>query len=382
MKVGIDGSALASPRTGVGNYIFRILEGLVRSEPTWRFSVYSNRPLSLGKFDNVDVKVSSPYRRGPYWQNTQLARFVRADAPDVFWGCNGIVPMFRPKRTAVVVTIHDLVYRFAPDTLPLPSRIGRRVFQPLAVRDADKLVAVSAATAADIRSTYEREVDAVVHPVVSAAYDRSAVLHAEHVRRKLDLPRRYMLVLGTLEPRKNIPMLVEAYLECIRKGLPLPVLVIAGGNGWLDHHISASIAEGEVLGGIRKLGYVEQADLPGLYAGAEAFIMPSAYEGFGMPILEAQLCCVPVLYSNTPAMREAAGGAGVPFEPTRDGIAAVLTAFARGACPLNCRIPSTIVNSAEGAAATMKDLMLEAVCHRRGRRRHLLGRRYAGSAHS
>jgi len=372
VKVGIDGSALAPPRTGVGNYIFRILEQLVLSEPTWRFTIYSNRPVSLNQYHNVHVRVSSPYRRGPYWQNTQLSRFVRLDAPDVFWAANGFAPLFKAERTAVVVTIHDLVYRFAANTLPLVSRLGRRIFQPLAIRAADKIVAVSAATATDIRSVYRREADAVIHPVVSSEYAPSARGLAERVRSRLTLPPRYILALGTLEPRKNIPMLIDAYLACLRRHLPLPVLVIAGGKGWLDHDISAAIAEGEALGGIRKLGYVQQTDLPGLYAGAAAFMMPSSYEGFGMPIVEAQLCCVPVLYSNTPAMREAAGGAGVPFEPTRAGIVAVLTAFARGECPLNCRLPSTIVNSATAAAATMKDLMVDAIeDRRRARSRHV-----------
>jgi len=360
MNVGVDGSALGKQRTGVGRYISTLLETLIIGHPDSTFFVYSNGPIELEIHKNVHLRISKLHGRGPVWQNIQLPLLIKRDRLDVYWGGNGLLPAIGLHQIATVLTIHDLVYYFAGETTPWISRLGRRLFQPLSSKKANKIVADSQATAQDVELIYDRKVDAILYPVVSSRFRLSDPLEIERVGLKLKLDIPYILTLGTMEPRKNLPSLIDAYILCRQRGVHLPRLVIAGKKGWLDNELTRRIQKAEEHGVIQTLGYVDDEDLPGLYGGAEAFIFPSRYEGFGMPLLEAQLCGTPVLYGNHPAMREAAGGVGVEFEPTVDGIANILSRFAAGTCNLTCRVPSFITNSAVDGASILWHLLVAA----------------------
>jgi glycosyltransferase involved in cell wall biosynthesis len=185
------------------------------------------------------------------------------------------------------------------------------------------------------------------------------------MRDRLSLPDRYLLTLGTLEPRKNIVALIDAYLNRREAGVSMPLLVIAGGKGWLDSNIAARLDRGEALGFVRRLGYVDFSDLPALYAGCEAFLMPSLYEGFGMPLLEGQLCGAPVVHGLHASMKEAAGSLGVGTPTDVTGIEATLNRLADGTLPLVCRLRNDIVNDPEQSAKRLWTLLCEAVESRR-----------------
>src|SRR3954469_6401825 len=122
MKIGVDATALVTKPTGVGNYIGALLEPMCRSHPEAQFILFSNDEVQFHDLPNVRVLVSTPKRRGPYWQNTQLRAMLAKERPDGFWAANGLLPVWRPAGMATVVTVHDLVYKFAPETLPLNSR--------------------------------------------------------------------------------------------------------------------------------------------------------------------------------------------------------------------------------------------------------------------
>ncbi|MCK7499230.1 MAG: hypothetical protein MZW92_58725 [Comamonadaceae bacterium] len=156
---------------------------------------------------------------------------LAAERPDVFWATNGLLPVWRPRGLATVVTVHDLVYRFAPETLPLVSLWGRRVGQRMAVRAADELVYVSQATATDATAATAAEADAIIQPLADESFRRPAIDAVRALRQRLNLPETYLLTLGTLEPRKNIVALVDAYLNRREAGVALPLLAIAGGKG-------------------------------------------------------------------------------------------------------------------------------------------------------
>lgn len=360
MKIGVDATALVAQATGVGNYIRPILDAMCRSHPESSFLLYSNDEIAAPVTPNVTVRVSGPKRRGPLWQNTSLATMLLADRPDVFWAANGLLPLRRPAGMGVVTTVHDLVYRFAKETLPWHSYAGRALSQPYAVRHTDRLVAVSNATADDLLRINGRRVDAVIHPVPDPAFGPGARADAARVRAKLALVEPYLLTTGTLEPRKNLVALLGAYVRCRTLGVPLPLLAIAGRKGWRDAAIERLVTEAERHAMVRRLGFVDAADLPGLYAGADAFLMPSRYEGFGMPLLEAQLCGSPVLHGAHPSMTEAAAGLGVVVHGDEQGLEADLTAYARGELSLVCRLPSRVDHDASGAADTMWGLLDEA----------------------
>jgi glycosyltransferase involved in cell wall biosynthesis len=367
MKVGIDSTALVASPTGVGNYISRLLEPMVRMHPEAEFVLFSNDEVFFPAAPNVRVRRSTPKRRGPWWQNTHLRRMLAEERPDVFWAANGLLPLRLPRGTATVVTVHDLVYKFAPETLPFVSYWGRRLGQRMAVAAADRLVYVSHATAADALAAYGRPGDAVLPPLADAGFARPAATTVNAVRARLGLPERYLLTLGTLEPRKNIVALVDAYLQRREAGAALPLLAIAGGKGWLDSDIAARMDRGETLGFVRRLGYVDLADLPALYAGCEAFLMPSLYEGFGMPLLEAQLCGAPVIHGPHASMHEAAGRLGVETPTTVAGIATTLDALAAGELALACRVRGDIANDSDTSSARLWTLLNDAAASRAGR---------------
>lgn len=367
LRVGVDATALVARPTGVGNYIVRLLEPMARAHPEAEFVLFSNDAVSFPALPNVRFRSSSPKRRGPYWQNTHLRTMLAEERPNVFWAANGLLPVWRPQGMASVVTVHDLVYKFAPETLPFISLWGRRIGQRMAVAAADKLVYVSQATADDARAEYGRAADAIIPPLADNSFKRPAASAVTAMCQRLGLPEHYLLTLGTLEPRKNIVALVDAYLNRREAGAALPLLVIAGGKGWLDSDIVERLERGEALGFVRRIGYVDLADLPALYAGCDAFLMPSLYEGFGMPLLEGQLCGASVIHGPHASMREAAGGLGVTTPTDVAGIEEMLDALAAGTLALACRLRSDIVNDPNLSSSKLWSLISEAAASR-GRR--------------
>lgn len=359
-KIGVDGTALVAKPTGVGNYVRSLLEPIVRHHQDVEFVLFSNDNVVFPSFPNLSIRVSRPKRRGPYWQNTQLRRMLFEENPQVFWATNGLLPAWGIRSIATVLTVHDLVYKFAPETLPFISLWGRRIGQRMAVAAADKVIYVSHATEADALTAYGRSADAIIPPLIDESFTRPQESAATDLRSRLQLPQRYLLALGTLEPRKNLTSLIDAYLKRRHAGVDLPLLAIAGGKGWLDGDIAARVEHGENLGFVRRLGYVDLADLPALYFGCEAFLMPSLYEGFGMPILEAQMCGAPVIHGPHASMKEAGGYLGVVTSTDISGIEVMLDALSNNELPLVCRLRGDIVNDSDLAACQLWKLLMEA----------------------
>lgn len=357
-RIGVDATALVAKPTGVGNYIRALLEPLVAAHPEAEFILFSNDEVVFPSFPNVRTRVSRPKRRGPYWQNTQLRRMLAEERPHTYWATNGLLPLLRPRGMGTVLTVHDLVYKFAPETLPTVSLWGRRLGQQAAVRAADRVIVVSHATGVDAAQTYRRDPDAVIPPLADPIFHRPSHDAIAAVRHRLDIANPYLLTLGTLEPRKNLVRLLEAYLRRRRAGVELPTLALAGGKGWLDDEIGRLLARGEASGHVKRLGYVALEDLPALYAGCHAFVMPSIYEGYGMPLLEAQLCGAPVVHGPHASMREAAGQLGVLTPIDTDGIERMLDQLAAGELALNCRLPGDIDNDATAASAHLWRLLM------------------------
>lgn len=350
MKIGVDATALVQNRTGVGNYVYPILSALCQRHPACSFVLYSNDAIWFDERPNVQLRVSRPKRRGPVWQCTQLRQMLAADRPDVYWGTNGLLPFPGLRDMATVLTVHDCVYHFAGETLPRLSYWGRRLFQPLAVRRADRVLAVSEATAADVFRLNHRRVDAVVHPPVSAAFRRVSTAERARVQQKLDLPPVFLLSLGTQEPRKNLTALLAAHRQVSAEHPGLPPLVVAGGGGWKNTGIREALAAGVAEGRVRVLGFVDAADLPALYALCHAFLMPSVYEGFGMPLREAQACGAPVVHGPHGSMCEAAAGLGVVTGTGVDDLCQTLRALASGSTALACRLIGDEPDPADVAA--------------------------------
>jgi len=203
LRVGLDASPLGGAQSGVGNYVRALLDPVVAAHPEAEFFLYSNGPIEYPENGRIHHRVTPGNPRGPLWQVLRLPEAVAADRLDVYWGTNGFLPSFLPRSLPLVVTVHDLAHRFAPATQDPFVRWNRRLFQPLAVRRADRVVAVSRATGEDIRRHYGRPVDEVVHPLVAPRFAVPSPDRIRETREKFGLPENYLLSVATLEPRRR-----------------------------------------------------------------------------------------------------------------------------------------------------------------------------------
>jgi glycosyltransferase involved in cell wall biosynthesis len=188
------------------------------------------------------------------------------------------------------------------------------------VARAQQIVAVSRQTADDLAQIWgvDEERLLVAPNGVNERFSPTTPLEASRFRQERGLPERYWLYLGTLEPRKNLLVLLNAYdrwRQNVPAGETLPHLVLAGGKGWYYETIFAQVAALGLGGVVHFPGYVSEAELPKWYQAAELFLYPSRYEGFGLPVVEAMACGTPVICSNAPGVREVAGGAAMQLAP-------------------------------------------------------------------
>lgn len=339
MRVGVDGSVFVANLTGIGNYSHHLLRAMARQAPECQFVVLAQQPLSV---DFLEPNISVSYDQGSllrnvyFWKAFGLASACARAGVDVFWAASGVAPFIMP--CPVVLTVYDFVYRHAPETMSARGRWFRRINQPWWIRRGARTFVIAEEVGREMQSLYGRSADAVVLPALDAGYYRREMQEVGSLKEKYGLGNCYNLLVGTLEPRKNIASFVCQYL-LFQKDHPeikLPLLVLLGARGWKNEKIVGVLDVAEKKGVVRHLGYVPSADMPGLYSGAKLFFMPSRYEGFGMPILEARKCGCPVVCSDVPAMREAGGASALYHPATEAGIAWVLAEIY-----LHNRIPLT-----------------------------------------
>jgi glycosyltransferase involved in cell wall biosynthesis len=243
-----------------------------------------------------------------------LELLASRERPDLLHSLDHVAPAWGPWRS--VVTLHDLAFVLYPETHTPESRAYYAAAGESA-RHAARVIAVSRRTASD--AVRLLGVDPARLRVIHNAADPrfgprpGAELAELAARRGFDPHQPYVLFVGTLEPRKNVPLLFEAMAE-VRRYLDVDLLLV-GGRGWLDAPIRAAQARSGLGGAARFLGWLDQADLAVLYSHARVFVLPSLYEGFGLPVLEAMACGAPVVCSNAGPLPEVAGEAAILLPP-------------------------------------------------------------------
>lgn len=311
IKVGVDCRPLARPLSGIRRYTSELLSRLVQVEEVHWF-LYSDRPIlaELACQSNITTRFGKAQNSlaEMAWYHLKLPTLLRKDAVDIFWSPRHHLPLFLPRTLPAVLTIHDMTWKRFPESMRFLQYWSERLQMPYSIKRADKIITISDASLRDIKRFFphaEAKVD-VIHCGVSR-FTIAAPLE--------NLPDQYMLFVGTPEPRKNLSRLLEAYARLPTDMKHEYPLVLAGGHGWklsLEEMVArAGIADHVViLGAItnEKLGYV--------YSRAKLLLMPSLYEGFGLPILEAFQFGIPVLTSNVSSMPEVAGAGGVLVDPT------------------------------------------------------------------
>jgi len=240
---------------------------------------------------------------------------------DVFHGLDQAGFPFFFKKGKCVVTVHDVIALALPELFPMKKRLVLKTAFSTIRKQVDLVVAPSESVKEDVMRhlKVERERIVVIPEGVEERFQPSGdPVRLEAVRRKYGLPPEYVLFVGVLEPRKNIPTLLRAFALLLAEKLDLGLkLVIAGGRGWGLAEIGTMVRSLGLQGHVLFPGFIDEADLPHLYRGALLFVYPSLYEGFGLPILEAMGCGVPVITSNTSSMPEVAGDAAVLVDPTK-----------------------------------------------------------------
>ncbi len=319
MRIAFDGTTLTPGRTGVGYYTEHLLQHLAREvEHTGdEIVVLSNKPIETERPLPPHVRVHDghrfPVRIG--WMQLRAQRALDAVRPDVAHFTNGMIPVGSPVST--IVTVHDMSLRLYPHCHPVRRLLLNRPLMHVAISQAEAIVTVSHSARRDLLRFHgvAPERVSVVHEAASPAFhpiaDRATL---ERARAKYDLPPRFALYVGTIEPRKNLMRLVEAFAEARAQGIPHH-LVCVGPYGWSSRDLAGRIERLGITDAVHFTGYVDFNDLPAIYNLGEFFVFPSLYEGFGLPVVEAMASGVPVLTSNTSSLGEVAGDAAETVDP-------------------------------------------------------------------
>jgi glycosyltransferase involved in cell wall biosynthesis len=352
MRIGIDYTSAVCQGAGIGRYTRELVRSLLAPDQHNEYRLFAaargsqtaqQAPVTLPWHtpSNPSSRVRgrllplSDQRLSSLWHRFRLPLPVEllTGPIDIFHAPDFTLPPVWRART--LLTIHDLSFLTHPDTSdPLVGRYLRRVVPPSVAR-ADHLLAVSDQTRRDLMqwlAVPEQRVS-VVYSGVDPGFER--ILDPEQlaaVRARYHLPPRFLLHVGTLQPRKNLVRLIEAY-ALLHQDWPAdqpepPALVLAGGKGWLYNEIFEAVRRLGLESLVHFPGFVTDADLPALYTLADLFVFPTLYEGFGLPVLEAMACGTPVVCSNTSSLPEIAGDAALLVTPTDTGaLAAAMHQF-------------------------------------------------------
>jgi glycosyltransferase involved in cell wall biosynthesis len=324
LHVLIDLTQVPAGRMGIGSYAENLLAqlGAVASEITFSAVLQSDdAPLRAAIPSHIrTLQVPARLcRRLPVrlvFEQVLLPLLARRYRVDVIHSLHYSLPLL-PTGARCVVTMHDMTAYLLPHMHTRAKGAYMRFFIRRAIRRADRLIFVSASALDDCRRWFGlplRNAVVVHHGKSDAFRPQGSPEEFARVRARYRLPERYLLYLGTLEPRKNVPLLLRAFAELARRH-PEARLVIAGKKGWHFHEIFDTARNLNLADHVLFTGYVDEADKPALMRGALLFVYPSLHEGFGIPVLEAMASGVPTIAGNRTSIPEIAGDGALLIDP-------------------------------------------------------------------
>lgn len=323
MKIGIDIRVIGKKRTGDEAVFFNLVKNLAKIDGKNEYALFTDicnkkdiaqvrKRLDIVDKENFTV-VSLGKANKFLWNFWTLPNYLRKNPVDVY-ETQYITPLFISRRIKIVTIIHDISFNFFPQFIKPLDLFFLKILIPLSLKRADGIVAVSDFTKQEI-IRYYKVAQEKIFVVLNALGDEFSgscgqTKTLQETRRRYDLPERYVLYLGTLQPRKNIAHLIEAFAR-IKSRIPGIKLVIGGSKDGhnVDTRIDQALAEKNISKDVIFTGYVQEEDKRNIFKMARVFAFPSLYEGFGIPILEAMGAGVPVLANDIASLREIGGSA-------------------------------------------------------------------------
>ncbi len=318
-RLAVDVRAALDEPTGIGVYTRALLTALARRGNFDLVAMAHRPPRHDGWLREHGIAFETqPAPYGLLWQQVRLPRRLARGDVDLFWSPLQTLPLLGD--VPAVVTVHDLTALLLPETHRLKLRVTQVPFLGRSLARARRIVAISQSTAADIRHFFPETADRL-RVLSNGVEPRFAPASADEVaatRRRLDCAHGYVLYAGTLEPRKNVGLLLDAWLALRHELAELPPLLLAGGYGWKSRELHARLAglSGE---GVRLLGWLDDDEYLRVLQAARCFVYPSLYEGFGLPAAEALACGVPTIVADTSSLPEVVGDAALLVDPHDPG---------------------------------------------------------------
>jgi glycosyltransferase involved in cell wall biosynthesis len=320
MRIGFDAKRAFTNKTGLGNYSRSTIHGLCQMFPGNEFALYTPSTGSSGLFtppsNAVVCKPSTIWSKQlkGYWRTFGLSKRLVRDGTHIYHGLSNEIPV-GIEKTGVksVVTIHDLIFMRYPELYPPVDR--RIYFQKVsqAVKVADRIIAISNQTRDDILQLLdveEQKIRIVYQGCNPWFYTIATDDKLQNTAKKYNLPKKFLLYVGTIEERKSLLTIIRAIHE---NGIDIPLVAVGRKTAYFEQ-VKRYIEEKKV-GNIHFHHHIDNADLPAVYQQAEMFIYPSRYEGFGIPVLEALNSRIPVITSKGGCLEETAGKGGLFIEP-------------------------------------------------------------------
>jgi glycosyltransferase involved in cell wall biosynthesis len=317
MKIAIYANELALPgQRGVKTYSREIIKELLKVDTLNEYVLCASRDIIDEVEAGSNVRMLSRNSRQRFWAFRTFPKLVAEAAPDVVFLPIQTFPFFRRgvHKTKIVTMIHDLAFLKYPENFTMGRKLLLTYHTRRAVALSDQLIAPSQSTKRDILAAYGVDAEKVAVIMHGSSDKFAKSTSGEGYTQSLVADNPYMLFVGTIQPRKNIEKLVEAF-ELLRRQEDFQQikLVICGGKGWQCEETLKRIQESPQKGDILLTGAVEDDQLANLYKQARLFVMPSLYEGFGLPVLEAMSCGVPILVADNSSLREIVEDSGLLF---------------------------------------------------------------------
>jgi glycosyltransferase involved in cell wall biosynthesis len=333
MRIAINAQLLSYSNTyrngGISRYIRRLLTALAKQAGKHEYTIFVNGQGVVDRLrEEQEIPAQIEYITANWpesrpmsrvtWEQLRLPKLLRQRHIQVFHSPANVLPEMLPRACASVVTLHDMAFLRYPETLKPAKRLYHRLFTLRSLQQATMIIAVSNSTkkdAIELAGIPSKQIQ-TVYPCIDTRFSNVITNGSKQAFcHKHGLSGGYLLYLGTLEPRKNITTLLEAYRELREVYHREEKLALVGGKGWLYDEIFAKAQTLGVASDVLFPGYVSNEEQLQWYHGASAFVYPSLYEGFGLPVAESLACGIPVVTSNVSSLPESGNDIALTVDP-------------------------------------------------------------------